>query len=231
MGIYDIIFYTQKPSTIIRTFVLKFIIGFLAGYLFRLILKKKFNVRVLLGVLSGIFLAIFVVSLVFFVKGDFSSFSFSSGLNSKYSFHMLGQDKTISISLYIPIFSFIFSVGLLLATIFSFKLSERSRAALFALTLAVLVNIIGEFLLRWLLEGLMVDGFKVSIVTATSKIPGSLITGFITVLLSALVYEPIYRNLKNVDYFNDDTADFDSLETVAVDSKDNNLEDGKNISE
>ena len=44
----------------------------------------------------------------------------------------------------------------------------------------------------------MVSSFDVSIVVATSKIPGSLITGLISILLSTLIYEPIYKALTNV---------------------------------
>lgn len=207
MGLYDVIFYTSKPSTILRTFILKFIIGFLVGYIFRLLLKKKTNTKLLFAILSGIFLAIFIISLVFFVKGDTSNLSFSNGLNSVYKTTIFGQSKNISISLYVPIFSALFSIGLLLATIFSFKLNERRSAALFAVTIAIFVNIVGEFFLRWLLEGLMVSDFKTSLVVATSKIPGSFITGFISVVLSILIYEPIYRGLKNTSYFKDEKED------------------------
>lgn len=206
MGLYDIIFYTSKPSTILRTFILKFIIGFLVGYLFRLVLKKKTNTKIIFAVLSGIFTAVFVVSLVFFIKGDSSNLSFSNGLNSVYSATIFGSVKKISISLYIPIFSAIFAIGLLVATIFSFKLTARQGAALFAVSIAIFVNIVGEFFLRFLLEGLMVSDFKTSLAVATSKIPGSLITGFISVVLSILIYEPIYRALKNTSYFKDDTT-------------------------
>lgn len=207
MGLYDLIFYTSKPSTILRTFILKFIIGFLVGYLFRLVLKKKTNTKVLFGVLSGLFFVVFVLSLIFFVKGDASNLSFSNGLNSVYSATIFGSVKKISISLYIPIFSAIFAIGLLVAMIFSFKLKKRQSAALFAVTIAIFVNIVGEFFLRWFLEGIMVSDFKTSLAVATSKIPGSLITGFISVVLSILIYEPIYRALKNTSYFKDDTLE------------------------
>ena len=41
MGIYDLVFFSNRPFTIVRSFILKFIVGFLVGYLFRLVLKKK----------------------------------------------------------------------------------------------------------------------------------------------------------------------------------------------
>ncbi|MCR5647767.1 MAG: ECF transporter S component [Acholeplasmatales bacterium] len=225
MGLYDLIYYTSKPSTIIRTFVLKFLIGFLVGYLFRLILKKKLNTKYLLIGATSFFLLVFGVSLGLFLNGDFADFSFSNGLSSNFA-NFLGSGKTVKISLYIPIFSLIFAIGTVLSIVFERKLSTRSKAALFAILSAVLLNIIGEFILRWLLEGTfnvlvsdLNDGFTVSLATATSKIPGSLITGFLSVFLAVLIYEPIYRGVKNLTVFKDDTVDLIEGENEAVESE------------
>ncbi len=214
MGLYDVIFYTTKPSTILRTFILKFLIGFIVGFLFRLVLKKKANTKRLLFISSGVLFGLFIFSLVLFIIGDKSQFSFDTGLNSILNVNIFGTEKAIGISLYIPIFAFIFFIGTLLAAIFSYKLSKRSQAALFAISVAIFVNIIGEFFLRWLLEGFMVQdsNFTVSLITATSKIPGSIITGFISVFLAVLIYEPIYKAVKNTSLFKDDTAYFDSFD-------------------
>ena len=169
MGLYDLIMYTQKPSTIIRTFILKFLIGFIVGYVFRLILKKKANTTYLLAGASVFFLAVFGVSLGFFIAGDKAELAFSTGLVAKVA-NFFGSGKTVGISLYIPIFSLIFAIGMVFAIIFQHKMSRRSKAALFAITVAVLVNILGEFILRWVLEGTfnvlvsdLSDGFTVSI--------------------------------------------------------------------
>lgn len=205
MGIYDIIFYSQSPTTIARTFILKFVVGFLVGFLFRLFLKRENKVKFTLYLLSGVFAALFIASLVLFILGDKSDFSISSGLNAKFS-GIFGSTKSLSVSLYIPIFSFLFAGGSLAAAIFSHKLDARRGAALVAVLIAIFVNIVGEFVFRFLLEGLFLTNFKTSIVVATSKIPGSVITGFISVILSVLVYEPVYNAVKNVESFNDDTA-------------------------
>ena len=225
MGLYDLIYYTSKPSTIIRTFVLKFLIGFLVGYLFRLILKKKLNTKYLLIGATSFFLLVFGVSLGLFLSGDFADFSFSNGLSSNFA-NFFGSGKTVKISLYIPIFSLIFAIGTVLSIVFERKLSTRSKAALFAILSAVLLNIIGEFILRWLLEGTfnvlvsdLNNGFTVSLATATSKIPGSLITGFLSVFLAVLIYEPIYRGVKNLTVFKDDTVDLIEGENEAVESE------------
>ena len=211
MGLYDLIFYTSKPSTIIRTFILKFLIGFIVGFVFRLILKKKINTKYLLIGSSIFFLLIFGISLTLFLVGNKDAFSINNGLSATIA-NFLGTGKTLKVSLYIPIFSLVFFIGMTLAVIFSKKLSTRSKAALFAITLAVLVNILGEFILRWTLEGIfntyvseIDNGFKVSLATATSKIPGSVITGFVSVFIAVLIYEPVYRGVKNVNVFKDDT--------------------------
>ncbi len=222
MGIYDLIFYSDKPSTILRTFILKFIIGFLVGFLFRLIIKKKIKSELWLYILGGLFGALFIVSLVFFIKGDTSNISISNGLNSVYKATIFGTKKDIKISLYVPIFSILFSLFAIFGAIFSRKLTKRQQAVLLSVMIAIFVNIIGEFVLRFLLEGLMVSDFKTSIVVATSKIPGSIITGFISVVLSVLVYEPVYRAVKNTPMFHDDI-----VETTEDDNEieNNNLEE------
>lgn len=218
MGLYDLIFYTSKPSTIIRTFLLKFLVGFLVGYLFRLVIRRKIDTKYLLIGSLSFFLLLTGISFGFFISGNFEEFGFGNGLSSIYS-NFLGSGKAVKISLYIPIFSLVFAIGMLLALIFERKLSDRSKAALFAITIAVLVNIVGEFFFRWILEGTfnvlvsdLDNGFTVSLVTATSKIPGSLITGFISVILAVLIYEPIYLGVKNLSIFKDDTDFFENNE-------------------
>ena len=197
MGIYDLIFYINKPTTIIRTFVLKFMVGFLVGFIFNLIIKRKIKTTPLLYGTGALFGVLFTISIIMFSLGDFSKFGASNNFSSVYN-NIFGSDKSFSVSLFIPVFSFIFGVGILIAAILSRKLSERSKVALFAITIALVVNIVGEFVLRFLLEGIMVSSFDVSIIVATSKIPGSLITGLISILLSTLIYEPIYKALTNV---------------------------------
>lgn len=197
MGIYDLVFYINKPTTIIRTVVLKFLVGFLVGFIFNLIIKRKTKTTPLLYGTSALLGILFTVSMIMFSLGDFSKFGASNNFSSVY-YNIFGSEKSFSVSLFIPAFSFIFGIGILIAAILSKKLSERSKAALFAITIALVVNIVGEFVLRFLLEGIMVSSFEVSIIVATSKIPGSLITGLISIILSTLIYEPIYKVLTNV---------------------------------
>ena len=231
MGIYDLVFFSNRPSTIIRTFILKFIVGFIVGYIFRLVLKKKYRTQALLIASTIFFVLLFGVSLTLFIIGDKADLSFKAGLSANV-INFLGTGKNVKISLYLPIFSILFAIGMLFAIIFERKLTNRSKAALFAITVAVLINILGEFVLRWFIEGLfniyvngLNDGFTVSLVTATTKIPGSVITGFLTVFLAALVYEPVYRGVKTLDVFKDNTLEYEEEQ-----NDDNNTIDNENIS-
>ena len=234
MGLYDIVFFSNRPFTILRTFILKFIVGFLVGYLFRLILKKKIKTDGLLIASIIFFVLLFGTSLTLFFIGDLSKLSFKTGLVSSVSNFLL-SGKTVKVSLYIPIFSILFAVGMILALIYSKKLSIRSKAALFAITVAILTNILGEFIFRWILEGInnvvfldVADGFTVSLITATSKIPGSLITVFISVILAGLIYEPVYKGVKNLDIFKDNTVDYIDNESETELSETNEYNEEKN---
>ena len=234
MGLYDLVFFSNRPFTILRTFILKFIVGFLVGYLFRLILKKKIKTDGLLIASTIFFVLLFGTSLTLFFIGDLSTLSFKTGLVSSVSNFLL-SGKTVKVSLYIPIFSILFAVGMILALIYSKKLSIRSKAALFAITVAILTNILGEFIFRWILEGInnvvfldVTDGFTVSLITATSKIPGSLITGFISVILAGLIYEPVYKGVKNLDIFKDNTVDYIDNESETELSETNEYNEEEN---
>jgi uncharacterized membrane protein len=234
MGLYDLVFFSNRPFTILRTFILKFIVGFLVGYLFRLILKKKVKTDGLLIASTIFFVLLFGTSLTLFFIGDLSTLSFKTGLVSSVSNFLL-SGKTVKVSLYIPIFSILFAVGMILALIYSKKLSIRSKAALFAITVAILTNILGEFIFRWILEGInnvvfldVADGFTVSLITATSKIPGSLITGFISVILAGLIYEPVYKGVKNLDIFKDNTVDYIDNESETELSETNEYNEEEN---
>jgi len=226
MGLYDLIFYTSKTSTIIRTFALKFLVGFLVGFFFQLVLKKKWKTNKLLLGSSFFFFVLFGITLTLFLLGDYSNLSFSTGLASNVT-NVFNAKKPVTLYLYVPIFSFIFGLFMFIAFILDHKFTERRKAALFAITVAILVNIIGEFLLRWVLEGFFNgDGYIASLVTATSKIPGSLITGLISIILATVVYEPVYLGVKHLDLFKKiEKSDVESLES----EEETSLEEATNI--
>lgn len=228
MGIYDIVFFSSRPTTIIRTFILKFLVGLIVGVVFRLLLKKKIKTEILTLISAIIFLFLTIATLIIFLNGNFNDFGMNNSFSSTYLIKAPNKDVLISISIFIPIFSLIFTIGMSVAYVLSKKLSTRSKAALFAVTIAILINILGEFFLRYLLEGIyntyvsnLANPYLASLATATSKLPGSLVTGFASVFLTVLIYEPVYRGLKRLSQFNDDTKDLISDEDEEIDIETN----------
>ena len=69
---------------------------------------------------------------------------------------------------------------------------------------------------------IMVSDFSTSLTVATSKIPGSLITGFVSVFLAVLIYEPVYLGVKNISIFKDNTYESEDTEEEAIEN--DNLE-------
>ena len=122
------------------------------------------------------------------------------------------KTKSFNVSIIIPILSILYAITALVAGIISGKLTQRNKAALVAILVAIFINIIGEFVLRYTLEGWFVSDFNTSGLVATSKIPGSMITGFITVILSVVVYEPVYYALKKASLIEDDLETKQELE-------------------
>lgn len=193
MGLYDLINYSSKPTTIVRTLILKFIIGFVAGALFRVLIKRDKKYAKYLYIMAGTFAVLFIGSLMVQIFGDKID-----GFGKSFTIDIFGKSKKITVSGLIPIFSSIFSLLLFVAGLYSNKLSKVQNAVFISVSFAIIVNIIGEFILRYLLEGLFLSDFKTSLVVATSKIPGSTITGFVTVLLVVAIYEPIAKGINTV---------------------------------
>lgn len=206
MGLCDI-FLGYPPSTYLRSFVLKFIIGFAVGYLFRLIIKKKKDPKLYSYIMSFIFLALGIVGIVLATKVN-------GGVVNIKAFN---ASKTIeSGSLIVSIvFSFIFSLGLFLASLFSKKLKGGSKVCLFAVSVGMILNMVLELILRTLLTHL-IDGVdtNVAFVTALAKIPASIITSLITVILATLLYYPTYNAVKELNHLNniDEIDEYDNLE-------------------
>jgi uncharacterized membrane protein len=212
MGLYDVIYYTQKPTTIFRTLILKFLIGFIVGSLFRLIIKKDLKARPILFTISGLLFALGIGAIILYATGDFANTSAKNLFSSVHYYVLDDKTKSFNVSIIIPILSILYAITALVAGIISGKLTQRNKAALVAILVAIFINIIGEFVLRYTLEGWFVSDFNTSGLVATSKIPGSMITGFITVILSVIVYEPVYYALKKASLIEDDLETKQELE-------------------
>jgi len=184
MGLYDV-FTGYPPSTYLRSFLLKFLIGFLVGTLFRLFIKKSWKITLLLYLSGTIFLILAIIgSLMLGQMGE-----------SGYIVQLFGISKTIQKMdlIFAVLFAYLLAVGFFVTGVFSFKLKYGLKCVLFATAIVMLVNMILEWVLRILLTHWL-DGVELATayVTAIAKLPASILTSFITILLIVFLYKPIY---------------------------------------
>lgn len=178
MGLNDIVM-GYGPETYIRTFLLKFLMGFLVGTIFRLLLKKKANGLLFNLISTVLMLAVSVTMLVLY----------------------LGQMKNIT--LWIVILSFCLSLIFLLVTVFSRKLDPVLNILSFSLTVAIAVNVIGEFFIRAIINTIVGTTFDEAIAISLAKLPASLMTSLLTILLVLFLFYPVYKATSHLNAFND----------------------------
>lgn len=178
-------------DTIIRTLIVKFIFGLVVGYLFRLLINKKRTTRIVLYTLTGIFVFIFILTLALYTRVPTKD-----GI-AAFTINLFGNTKTIKLSVLVPIFSGILSLILIVLDILSLKLKEIALAVATVTTLGVLVNTVLEFLLRWLIKGIVESNFNIGLVDSISKLPSNLITGLVTIVFATAIFIPLYEALKN----------------------------------
>ena len=178
MGLNDLHFYLDTPSTIIRTFVLKFIMGFVCGSLFNLLRKKNIKSQkcsLVLFILAFIFLATGIYSLYVYIVGGVK----------------IGE-TLISFNMLVPIGLFVFMFIFILFGIIFLRKEEMFNYLLLAVSIATLVNILGEFVFRSVLS-IYIDrmGWAASLTLSLSKIPASILTGVLTSILTIVIYPPL----------------------------------------
>ena len=178
MGLNDV-FFGYAWTTYLRTFILKFLMGFLVGYIFRLCLKKNANGKLLLGMASGVMLVIFSFILYMYFVPD-------SGYNLLTVF-------AISI----------LTLLMLIGFVSSFWLKKNFSCLLFSLTIALVINVIGEFFLRVTFSMAVGMDFSSSIATSVLKLPAALFTSIVTVVLVMLLFYPLYLSTRKVNQLND----------------------------
>ncbi len=182
MGLNDLHFYLDSPSTIIRTIVLKFIMGFVCGTLFNLFKKKQVNslkCSVVLFILGTLFLGLGIYSLVVY-------------LNNGVYF----SDTLIEFNVLVPIGLFIFAFIFYLFGFLFIRKINVFNYLLVAVSISTIINILGEFIFRAVLY-ICIDrmGFLPSITLSISKIPASILTGVLTSVLVVIIYPPLEHSL------------------------------------
>lgn len=190
MGLNDIIS-GYGWSTIVRTIIVKFLFGFVVGFLFQLLVKKEKGTKALMISLSAIFDILFVVFLILSITGTLT-------------LNIGDATKEFTVSVLCPILLGIIGLLLTVATFLLNKLKGVNRVVLAVSSIGVLVNIVFEFILRWLLKGIElgggVAGFNTSLVDSITKLPSNFITGIATVIITLLVYLPLYKALTTTGF-------------------------------
>jgi Na+/H+-translocating membrane pyrophosphatase len=120
---------------------------------------------------------------------------------------IFGKEKTVELSILVPIFLGIFFFILALVMVFLFvmkkKNKDRERVYLAVSTvtaISVLINTAGEFFLRWLLKGIVLSSSEAALVDSIAKLPSNLITGVATILFVSLIYLPVYLALHHAGF-------------------------------
>lgn len=182
MGLNDLHFYLDTPSTIIRTLILKFLMGLVAGALFRVLRNKKVTSKQIscyLYVLAFIFLVMFGITLALYLKGS-----------------IYIESILINIHILVPICCLLFGMLFIFSAFFMRKRLAIYSQLLVAVSLATLLNICGEFITRLGLS-IIIDGygFMPALVLSLSKIPASIFTGILTTIVAVSLYPALEKAL------------------------------------
>lgn len=177
MGLYDICFYFDSPTTIIRTFILKFLMGLIAGVIFKVFKNKdkKYSSSVLLiiGLLNILLLSLSIYMHISVIT-------------------ML--DKVIKVHFLVPTAIGVFLLLDILIYLYIRKKDSLVSSVAIAASLASIFNVTLEFIVRLTL-GVLIDrlGFMPSLVNSFSKLPASVLTSTLTIFVVTAVYPLIYR--------------------------------------
>lgn len=178
MGLNDLHFYLDSPSTIIRTVILKFVMGFVCGSLFHLLKKKNPSP-------NKCFIVMIILGLLILGLGGFSLYVYLiKGLN-------VGKEVLV-FNVLVPICLFILGFSFIISALIFFKKKQNNSYLLISVVLATITNIILEFILKVVLFTL-IDRYALlsSLTLPLSQVPASILTGSITVILSLVIYPPL----------------------------------------
>lgn len=183
MGLYDIIAGYDIWS-ITRTIVLKLVMGLVVGFIYhRLIKKEKCNITVI-SILVGVF---FLVMGILFLS-----------LALKYQGVWVNEALNKKSNIYWPIYTFsiVIGVALIVSGGLSSKLPFVLRCATLATSVAIMVNLWGEFLYKAIKQfTLGGTNFADSLQIALLSVPSTLLNGVITIVLAICIFIPIQFSL------------------------------------
>mgnify|MGYP000807872336 CR=1 FL=1 len=188
-GLYDLLIYSSWDG-FIKYLVLKFIMGMIVGYTFRILFKKKdsFNTTLWLAISGVVILLLTTLVIILYNTGHI-----------KISY----QHPQAYIAI-VATLAYLVGILIIAASIFGMKLKKIHKFVLISISLSIVVNIILEFITKIILS-LTLDSlnFQASLIKGFSTMPSCILTGALSLILGTLIYPPLYKATKNINYFND----------------------------
>ena len=183
MGLYDIMAGYDIWS-ITRTIILKFLIGIITGFVYHKLNKKNEKAqKYITFILGGILL---IVGITFMI--------ISLNNNGYLEISNVCKKEIICASY---VFSIINGIFLIVVGFFSKKMPRRLQLASIATSLAMVVNILGEFIYKVLKQLTLGETNLInSIYTGFLSLPATLINVAITLAIILLVFIPIEEAVK-----------------------------------
>lgn len=185
MGLYDI-FAGYDIWSITRTIVLKLLMGCIVGFIYNRLIKKENNrANMILFILGSILLLVGIVLMIVAIK--------NGGL---LKINDIGE-KSIDWPSYV--FSIINGVFLILVGILSRKMPNQLKVASLATSIAIVINIFGEFIYKVLKQATLGgSSFSYSVGIGFLSIPATLINGTITLAIILFIFLPIENAIKKI---------------------------------
>lgn len=198
-GLYDLLIYSSWDG-FVKYLILKFVMGMIVGYTFRFLLKRKdkINTTLCLSISGAAILLFTTVTLILFLTGNIS---LSSSIVNKNLYIVL-----------VCVLAYLVGVLIIVAAVFGLKLGRVHRLVMVSVTLSVVVNIILEFIAKIILS-LTLDSlsFQASLIKGFSTMPSCILTGAVTLILGTLIYPPLYKATKSINYFNEIDLDEEDI--------------------
>ncbi len=188
-GLYDLLIYSSWEG-FIKYLILKFIMGMIVGYTFRILFKKKdsFNTTLWLAISGVAILLLTTLIIILYSTGHIK-------ISYQYPQAYIAIVATLA---------YLVGVLMIAASIFGMKLKKIHKFVLISISLSIVVNIILEFITKIILS-LTLDSlnFQASLIKGFSTMPSCILTGALTLILGTLIYPPLYKATKDINYFND----------------------------
>lgn len=185
MGLYDTIAGYDIWS-ITRTIILKLLMGLIVGIIYNKLIKKENSKNNYILILLGSLL----------LAGGITLMVIAIAKGGLLEINNIGE-KTIEWPSYV--FSIINGLFLLFVGIFANKMPSNLKVVSIATSIAIVVNILGEFIYK-VLKQMTLGGsnFSYSVGIGLLSIPATLINGAITLAIVLLIFIPIESAVKKI---------------------------------